>query len=109
MFCNDGVYIMARSKEEYENALIWIEEAHWAKSEHYHSDKEVNKRIKEKERKRYEQFIKPFEKHGMKWTFVEDDYIHIDDKPTYPPLVIEYDGQHPADEIFFGRKKSRER
>ena len=100
---------MARSKEEYENALIWIEEAHWAKSEHYHSDKEVNKRIKEKERKRYEQFIKPFENHGMKWKFVEDDYIHIDDKPTYPPLVIEYDGQHPADEVFFGRKKSRER
>tara|TARA_R100000781_G_scaffold77119_1_gene47795 strand:- start:175 stop:477 length:303 start_codon:yes stop_codon:yes gene_type:complete len=100
---------MARSKEEYENALIWIEEAHWAKSEHYHSDKEVNKRIKERERKRYEQFIKPFEKHGMKWKFVEDDYIHIDDKPTYPPLVIEYDGQHPADKIFFGRKKSRER
>ena len=109
MFCNDGVYIMARSKEEYENALIWIEEAHWAKSEHYHSDKEVNKRIKERERKRYEEFIKPFEKHGMKWEFVKDKPIPHHKKPKYPPLVIEYDGQHPADEIFFGRKKSRER
>jgi len=100
---------MVRSKEEYENALIWIEEANHAKSEHYHSDKEVNKRIKERERKRYEKFIKPFEKHGMKWTFVEDDIIPPHEKPKYPPLVIEYDNQHPADEVFFSRQKSRER
>ena len=57
----------------------------------------------------YEKFIKPFEKHGMKWTFVEDDIIPPHKKPKYPPLVIEYDGQHPADEVFFSRQKSRER
>ena len=107
MFCNVSVYIMARSKEEYENALIWLEEAHWAKSEQYHSNKEVNKRRKEEERKRYEEFIKPLEKYG-EWVFVEDDPIPEKDKPKYPTLVIEYDGQHPADEVFFG-KKSRER
>ena len=98
---------MARSKGEYESALVWLEESEWAKSEHFYSDKEVNKRIKEIERKRYEEFIKPFEKYGMKWRFVED-YIPPEEKPKYPPLVIEYDGQHPADEVFFGRKKSRE-
>ena len=105
----NGVCIMARSKEEYNNALIWTEEAYWAKSEHYYSNKEINKRIKQKEQEMYERFIKPFEKHGMKWTFVEDDIIPPHDKPKYPPLVIEYNGQHPADEVFFGRQKSRER
>ena len=84
-------------KKEQTDALIWEEEAHHAKSEHYNSDKEVNKRIKLKEQERYEQFMKPFEKHGMKWTFVNYD---IPKKIWYPPLVIEYDGQHPADEVF---------
>ena len=58
---------MARSKEEYNNALIWTEEAYWAKSEHYYSNKEINKRIKQQEQEMYEKFIKPFEKYGMKW------------------------------------------
>lgn len=88
---------MARSKQEYENALIWLEEANWAKSEHYHSNREVNKRIKLKEQQRYEEFIKPFEREGIKWRFVEDT---PEKRIYYPPIVIEYDGQHPADKIF---------
>ena len=84
----NGVFIMVRSREEYENALIWIEEANHAKSEHYYSNKEVNKRIKLKEQQRYEEFIKPFEREGIKWRFVED----IPEKRVkYPPLVIQYD------------------
>ena len=108
MFCNVSVYIMARSKEEYENALIWLEEAHWAKSEHYHSTKETNKRIKERELRRRKEILEPWEKvFGCKFEFVEDD-IPLNNKQKYSPIVIEYDGQHPADEVFFG-KKSRER
>ena len=94
---------MARSKEEYGSALVWLEESEWAKTEHFYSDKEVNKRIKQQEQEEYEEFIKPFEKYGMKWRFVED-YIPPEEKPKYPPLVIEYDGQHPADKVFFGKE-----
>tara|TARA_Y100000361_G_C11110238_1_gene317157 strand:+ start:168 stop:464 length:297 start_codon:yes stop_codon:yes gene_type:complete len=56
--------------------------------------------------KRWEKYLKPFEEvFGVPFKFIEDnslqkEYLRKKEHGLLEPLNIQYDGKHPADEVF---------